>query len=154
MKKSRMIMAALGVAVIIGVPILGASVAPARESVAAHSLRHTEGGLGIVWLAPLANRTEFYGGAVIPVRIMLLDEDATAIEKANVTVWVNDLPASSPGAVNAANMMKNLHGSLYIFNLDTKPYQAGPGSPPIALKVLAKAPDDRNFFDTLMLTLD
>lgn len=154
MKKSRIIMAALGVAVIVGVPILGASVAPARESVAAHSLRHTEGGLGVTWLAPLADRTDFYGGAVIPVKILLTDEDGGPITGANVTVWVNDLPASSPGAVNVGNMMKNTHDSVYMFNLDTKPYQAGPGSPPIALKILAKSPDDRTFTETKMLSLD
>lgn len=143
MKGSRMVMVALGIAVVLSMPVMGLALAtPNAGVVAAHSL--TREPLVITPLPPISIRTVFYGGSVIPVRIMLTDpDDNSGILGANVTVWVNGVAGASPGNVNMGNSMKELGGGMYQFNLNTKPYPAGPGSEPSVIKVLAKASDDR-----------
>lgn len=138
---------------VLSLPLIGMALAAPRVDVTAHALSREP--LAIKLLPPLAMRTDFYGGAVIPIKILLTDpDDGTGIAGANVTVWVDDVAAASPGAVNMGNTMKDLGGGMYMFNLNTKPYPAGPGSPLIDVKILAKAGEDRGGVADVLLSLD
>ena len=66
----------------------------------------------------------------------------------------NGQPAASPGNVDMGNMMKDAGSGRYLFNLDTKPYPAGPGSSPIKISITAKSPDDRSGALDVMVSLD
>lgn len=146
-------LAALGMAMVLSLPLIGMALATPKADVAAHAL--TREPLVITVLPPLAMRTDFYGGSVIPVKILLTDpDDGTGIAGANVTVWVNGDPASSHGAVNMVNVMKDMGGGLYMYNLNTKPYPAGPGSAPIDVKIVAIGMEDRGGEVDLLLSLD
>jgi len=94
---------------------------------------------------PVKNRTTWYGGAVIPVRILVTDpnDNESALDNATVTLWVNNLPASGPGKSQTNNTFINLGGGYYQYNLETKPYPAGPGSEPIFITIDVVAADDR-----------
>ncbi len=128
MRRSIAIFAALGLMAVLSLPALGVPVA-ARDP------------LNITLLPPLAMRTEWYGGAVIPLRVNVTDPDEGPREGANVTVWVNGQAATGTG-LNVGNMMKDMGAGIYQFNLKTKPYPAGPGSDPIVISIIAETGDD------------
>jgi len=144
MKGGKYVLVALGLAMVLSLPLIGMALSTPKADVYAHAL--SRGPLKVTLLPPLAMRTEWYGGAVIPIRVSVTDHDEpNGTSGANVTVWVNGVAAASSGAVNMGNVMKEMGGGLYQFNLNTKPYPAGPGSEPIPIKVLAtKATEDRN----------
>ena len=153
MKKTRKIVVTLALVMVLAMPVLGLSLAAPKATNTAHALRFGEG-VTIDFLAPLKNRTDFYGGAVLPVKVLVIDNDDAPAKGANVTIWVNNLPATSVGALNTGNQMKNLQGGLYMYNLNTKPYPAGPGSPPITIKVIAFVPEDHPAEASVIITLD
>jgi hypothetical protein len=129
LRRSIAIFAALGMVAVLALPALGMPAA-ARES------------FRITVLAPLAMTNEWHGGAVIPIRVNVTDPDVGGREGASVIVLVNTEPATSPGKASMGNMMKDMGAGIYQFNLDTKPYPAGPGSEPIHIVIIAEAPDD------------
>jgi len=134
LRRSFAVFAALGLMAVLSLPALGMPVA-ARDP------------LEIKLLSPLANRSEWYGGAVIPLRVNVTDPDfgsgdlGEGREGANVTVWVNAQPATGTG-LNMGNVMKDMGGGIYQFNLKTKPYPAGPGTEPIHIVIIAETGDD------------
>ncbi len=153
MRKTQKIAVAMALVIVMAMPVLGLSLAAPKTAAPVHALRFGEG-VTIDFLAPLANRTDFYGGAVIPVKVLIIDNDDVPAKGANVTIWVNDQPATSVGALNTGNHMKNLQGGLYMYNLNTKPYPAGPGSPPITIKVMAWVQEDHPDEELVVITLD
>ncbi len=153
MRKSVMAMATFVIVLALSVPVLGTSLAGPRQAIGAHELHRGEG-VNIVFLAPLANRSDFYGGQVMPIRIDLTDIDDSDILHANMTVWVNGQPATSIGLPGMGNNMVETHPGIYQYNLNTKPYPAGPGSAPIDLGILAQTPDDRQFEAHKSISLD
>ncbi len=124
-KLSIAIVAALAVA--IGIPALG--FAPAVMAQAT---------LDITLMHPVEGRTFWYGGAGMPV-VVLLTMDGNAVTDASATIWVNGVAGTGPGKAMDANNFMNLGDGLYQFNLETKPYPAGPGSAPIMVEVMASA---------------
>lgn len=153
MRKLGIALVVFGVAIALSVPILGPTLVAPRATLGAHELHRGEG-VNVVFLAPVANRSDFYGGQVIPIRIDLTDNDDSDVLGANVTVWVNGEPATSIGLPAMGNKMVEIHPGIYQFNLNTKPYPAGPGSQPIDLGILAKVPDDRMFEAHKSISLD
>ncbi len=145
MDKWRMTIVALSLAAILSVPMFGIALAAPATNVVANEQKGTADALTVELLPPLENRSTWYGGAVIPIRVVVLDENDTALANVNVTVWVNGVPGTSPGHSFMGNKMMNTHDGVYQFNLETKPYPAGPGSDPIVIRVLAIAAnhDDR-----------
>ncbi len=124
--RKMMIAVALGLAFAIGTPMLGiAQVAAATD------------GLEIMIMHPVEGRTFWYGGAVMPVVVSVTD-NGNPVTDANVTLWVNGVAASGPGKAMDANNFVNLGGGMYQYNLNTKPYPAGPGSEPIMVEVMAE----------------
>lgn len=128
MRRSIAIVAALGIMAVLSLPVLGMPVA-ARDP------------LDIKLLSPLVGRTSWYGGAVIPVRVNVTDPDEGPREGAHVTVWVNGQPATGVG-LSTGNVMKDLGAGQYQYNLNTKPYPAGPGSDPIDISIIAEFGED------------
>ncbi len=154
LRKSNLIMACIGMAILLGAPALAGALPQAQKTVPAQTLRHMEGPLAITFMDPLFKRTDFYGGSVIPVKILLVDEDSDPIVNATVTVWVNDQPAIGLPHFTDGNTMKNIQGNMYMFLLDTKSYPAGPGSEPITLTIKAVSPDDHTDTADLSISLD
>lgn len=140
MRKSSMIVVAIGLATALSIPVFGMTLAAPETHYVAQILKREP--LDVKLLPPLQMRTEWYGGAVIPIRVIVSDPDEGGVAGATVGIWVNDLPGTSPGSVDMNNMLKDLGRGVYMFNLDTKPYQAGPGSQPIKIVISASAPDD------------
>lgn len=152
MRNIQKLAVALSVVIVLAMPVVGLSLASPKTVVPAHALRMGEG-VTVDFLAPLADRTSFYGGSVIPVRVLVIDNDDVPTKGANVTIWVNDMPAKSPGVVDTGNQMKNLRGGMYMFNLDTKSYPAGPGSLPIVIKVSVFVPEDHPVEEEVEISL-
>ncbi len=154
MRKTTMALIAIAAVVAMAMPAALSVTAPA-PSMKATTLEE-RGGLELKLLAPLVKRTEWYGGAVIPVRILLTDKDlGISVAGANATIWVNDVAGTSVGSqVSMGNNFTDLGGGMYMFNLNTKPYPAGPGSPQITIKIVAHAPDDRGAELVKMLSLN
>jgi len=128
-----MVAIAVGLSIALSTPILGLTVA-------------ARGGdpLNVTILPPVKDRTSWYGGAVIPIKILVTDpDDNSSIENANVTLWVNNNPATGPGKSQMNNTFVDLGEGYYQYNLNTKPYPAGPGSQPIFITITVMAPDDR-----------
>lgn len=140
MRKMSALVLALGLAVVMSMPVMSIMAAPAVQTARTTSERED---LNIELLAPLLGKTQWYGGAVIPVKVLLTDSDEKAVTGANVTLWVKDVPATSPGKSFPGNQFIDLGGGMYQYNLNTKPYPAGPGSPMFVMDIVAKAPDDR-----------
>jgi len=154
MHKRGFVIAAIGLAIVMSLPAIGTTMTMSKESLSAHTLRHGEGALGVSPLPPLKDLTDFYGGATLPLRVLVTDADETGIIDAEVTVWVNGEPATSTNHPEMGNTMTRLNGNLYQFNLDTRPYPAGPGTEPIVLLIVAMTPDDRSFEFSTEITLN
>ncbi len=134
---------AVGLAIALSAPVIGATVT-------------ARGGdpLKVTILPPLANKTSWYGGAVLPVRIHVADpDDNSPIEGANATLWVNNQAATGRGMSVTNNTFREIGAGDYQYNLDTKPYPAGPGSVRILLTITVTAPDDRTIDVDLLLSL-
>ena len=140
MGKLSAIVLAIGLAVVMSMPVLGIMTVP-RAQKASMSVERED--LHIELLAPLQGKTQWYGGAVIPVKVMLTDPDDNVVTGANVTLWVNGTAATSPGKSFVGNTFLDLGGGMYQYNINTKPYPAGPGSPDFVMEITAKAPEDR-----------
>ena len=151
MRKSRMRVVALGLATILSLPVLGMALAAPRESMTARILKGEA--IDITVLPPLAKRTTWYGGAVIPVKVLVVDPDEGIVENGNVTLWVNEMPATSPGNANVDNNFTYIGEGMYQFNLNTKPYPAGPGSEPIKIDILVVMSDDHETMEELFIAL-
>lgn len=141
MERTRKAIIAFGIAMILGAPVFGFAMAAPVASVPASIMHHQEL-LTLTLMPPLAQRTSWYGGAVIPLLVSVWDENENSISNATVTVWVNGFAATSPGHTFMGNTMKYAHGSVYFYLLATKPYPAGPGSSPIVITIQATTPDD------------
>src|SRR5512136_1432667 len=117
--KAKLLVLALGVAMVLPATLLFS--VPVRA----------DGGMQLVVLPPISKRTDFYGGSVIPLKFQLFDSNGNVISDATGTAWVNGLPATTVGHANVGNMFRfDSKSGIYIYNLNTKPLQAGPGSPP------------------------
>jgi len=87
-------------------------------------------------MPPISKRTDFYGGAVIPLKFQLFDSNGKTISDATATVWVNGEPGTSSGHANMGNMFRyDVKAEMYIYNLNTKPLPAGPGSAPSTITI-------------------
>lgn len=142
MEKLRMALLALGIAAILSMPVFGIALATPAADVVANIQVHQDS-LRVKLLAPLADRSDWYGGTVIPVRVLVTDEDNASVSNATVTIWVNGTAATSPGHSFMGNTMVLAHDGMYQFNLETKPYPAGPGSSPITITIKATTPEDK-----------
>ncbi len=155
MRKTTAIVCAVGVALLLSIPMLSiAMAAPVGNVIAVvQSTDHEK--LDIKVLPPLAARTisdtpetleaVWYGGAVIPIRILVTDPDGATLEVSNatVTVWINGtVPATSVGMMSTGNTMTHLYGGVYQFNLNTKGLPAGPGAPEVSVLLSASAFED------------
>ena len=143
MRRSTMVLMAVGLSVALSTPILGLTVA-------------ARGGdpLVVKILPPLENKTSWYGGAVIPVKIFVADpDDGSPILDANATLWVNNVPATGPGKSMMNNTFVNLGGGYYQYNLNTKPYPAGPGSERIEITITVMASEERTLDTDILLAL-
>ncbi len=126
---------AFGLAFAFAAPILGVALS-AASPIAARTA--ADDSLTITLMPPVQGRTFWYGGAVMPV-IVLITENGTAVTNASATLWVNGTAAMGPGKAFTGNMFLNLGEGMYQYNLNTKPYPAGPGSAPIMVEVMAQA---------------
>lgn len=135
MRKSFASLMAIGLALAFAVPVLGSALTFNAAAGAG------PGKLDVTLLAPLAGKTQWYGGAAIPVKVTVVDPDGEGFD-ANVTLWVNGEPATARGGLNMDNSFKFMGENIYQYNLDTRPYPAGPGSAPIVIKVLATEVED------------
>lgn len=152
LRRSAIIAVALSLAVVLGVPILGMNLAVTSTPTTAHILKGDV--LHMELLPPLLKRTSWYGGAVIPVKVLLTDpDDGSIVDNATVKLLVNDMPAASPGKVNVGNNFTYLGDGIYQFNLNTKPYPAGPGSAPIKIGITAMAWEERSASLELSMSL-
>lgn len=133
MRKATKVAIAVCISLALALPIVAISAAARGDP------------LTVTIQSPVKNRTTWYGGAVIPVRILVTDpnDNESALDDANVTLWVNNLPATGPGMSQMNNTFTNLGGGYYQFNLNTKPYPAGPGSEPIFITIDVQTADDR-----------
>ncbi len=129
-------MVAVALAIAIGTPVLG--FAPSVAAPLTARAAQASDGLEIMLQHPVEGRTFWYGGAVMPV-VVLLTDNGNVVTDASVTLWVNGAPATGPGKVMVGNMFNNLGEGLYQYNLETKPFPAGPGSVPIMVEVMASA---------------
>ena len=78
-------------------------------------------------LPPIANRNDFYGGSTIPVKFQLTDTAGHPVSTATATISVD---GASPLPPNTGNTFSySASDQVYHYNLSTKPYSAGPGSP-------------------------
>lgn len=152
MRKSTMIVVAIGLAMALSLPILGMTLAAPKATMTAQITDRE--GLHIKLLPPLLGKTEWYGGAVIPVRVLVTEPDESNLVGASVTLWVNHMPAASPGNVNMGNNFTEMGKGIFQFNLNTKPYPAGPGSEPITLDIITQASDDRTTGLELLIHLN
>ncbi len=74
-----------------------------------------------VAVAPISNRTFFYGGSTMPVKFQLLDSSGNIISTATATIWVNGAPGTTNGGANTGNNFRfDPSSGLYIYNLSTK----------------------------------
>lgn len=122
--KARLLVLALGVAMVLPATLFLS--VPARA----------DGGMQLVVLPPISKRTEFYGGSVIPLKFQLFDSSGMVVSDAMGTAWVNGLPATTVGHANMGNMFRfDPKSEIYIYNLNTKPLPAGPGSPPSTITI-------------------
>jgi len=72
-------------------------------------------------VAPISNRTFFYGGSTMPVKFELLDSSGNVVSNATATIWVNGQPGTTNGNANAGNNFRfDSSSGLYIYNLSTK----------------------------------
>ncbi len=118
MNLRRMRIVALGL-VALALPLAALAAVPAQA----------DSGLQLVVLPPLSGRTLFYGGSVLPVQFMVLDSSGNAVTTATATIWVNGAAGTSVGNLKSFGNNFRLDGLVYIYNLNTKPLPAGPGSP-------------------------
>ncbi len=143
MRRATMLVMSVGLAFALSMPVLGATV-----------LARGGDPLNVTILPPVSNRDSWYGGAVMPIKILVTDpDDNSSIENANVTLWVNDLAATGPGKSMMNNTFVDLGGGYYQYNLETKPYPAGPGSPKIEITITVIAPDDRTRDVDILMSL-
>jgi hypothetical protein len=126
----------LGVALLLSLPL--AAAIPAN--VAAQ-------GDTIVPGAPISFMTKYYGGATLPVKFMLIDPEGNPIGDANATVWVwwpglsSPIPGTASGKSNMGNSFRFLPDDMmYIYNLNTKPFPAGPGSGEVTITIKVTEP--------------
>lgn len=114
----------------------------------------TENGYTFTALSPISFVTDFYGGATLPVKFMLTDENGSAVTDAQATIWVNGAAGTASGHSNSGNSFRyDPSEMLYIYNLNTKPYPAGPGSPTstITIKVVV---GDTTLTENFVVSLD
>jgi len=124
MNRASVSILALGIAVLAIAPVILAT--PARA----------DNGIQFVAMPPISKRTDFYGGAVIPLKFQLFDSNGKTISDATATVWVNGEPGTSSGHANMGNMFRyDVKAEMYIYNLNTKPLPAGPGSAPSTITI-------------------
>lgn len=72
-------------------------------------------------VAPISDRTFFYGGSTMPVKFQLLDSSGSVVSTATATIWVNGQPGITNGNANAGNNFRFDSSSvLYLYNLSTK----------------------------------
>ena len=72
-------------------------------------------------VAPISDRTFFYGGSTMPVKFQLLDSAGNIVSTATATIWVNSQPGTTNGGANDANNFRfDSSSGLYIYNLSTK----------------------------------
>src|SRR5512136_1843551 len=114
----------------------------------------TVNGYTFTALSPISIRTDFYGGATIPVKFMLTDQDGNVVTDAQATIWVNGAAGTASGNSNSGNSFRfDPSAMLYIYNLNTKPYPAGPGSPTstITIKIVVGG---TTLMENFVVTLD
>lgn len=140
MNRSNKVLATLGLTMALSLTVIGMTLAAPKTHVATTLVERES--LDMKLLAPLEKRTSWHGGAVLPVRVFLKEPDKP-LSGANVTISVNDMPGTSIQSVDQGNNFTDLGGGFYQFNLDTRPYQAGPGSEPINIVIIVHSPDDR-----------
>lgn len=144
MRRLTMVAIAVGLSLALSTPILGLGVAA-----------RTIDPLTVTVLPPVKDRTFWYGGAVMPVKVLVTDPDdnESPVAGANVTLWVNENPATGPGNSQMGNTFRDLGGGYYQYNLDTKPYPAGPGTAPIIVLIMVIAPEDHEDDATVIMPL-
>ena len=142
MRMTKMAIVAIGMAALFVAPGLLATQAKADSTVT------------YVAMPPISKRTDFYGGAVIPVKFMLLDGNGQPISDAQATIWVNGAPGTSAGHANMGNTFRfDMKSMTYIYNLNTKPLPAGPGSPPSTITVMVVS-GTTTLTENFVVTLD
>jgi len=140
--KAKLLVMALGVAMVLPATLFFSF--PVRA----------DAGMQLVVLPPISKRTDFYGGAVIPLKFQLFDSNGMVISDATGTAWVNGTPATTVGHANVGNMFRfDPKSDLYIYNLNTKPLPAGPGSPPSTIEIMVVA-GGTTMMESFTVTLD
>ena len=96
---------------------------------------------------PVSFVTKYYGGATLPLKFMLLDSEGNPVGDANATVWAwwpglpEPIPGTASGKSNMGNMFRFLPDDMmYIYNLNTKPFPAGPGSGNVTITIKVTEP--------------
>jgi len=64
------------------------------------------GGYEMVVQPPISTMTDFYGGATIPVKFQLLDENGNIVSDATATLWVNGNAATASGRSDSGNTFR------------------------------------------------
>ncbi len=153
MRKLSKIMLALGLVMVMSMPVMSLTMAAPRTNVA-KVMDNERGDLDLTLLAPVEGRTFWYGGAAMPVRVMLTEhDDGTSVVGANITLWVNGTAGVPRIKGMTTNVFVDMGDGMYMFILDTRPYPAGPGSPTFKFDIVANAPDDRSVGITVELML-
>lgn len=162
MSKGNKTVMGLAVVAVISLAMLALVTLGAVALVSAASTGNASGGSasttvdGITYtaLSPISFVTDFYGGATLPVKFMLTDQNGNVITDAQATIWVNGAAGTASGHSNSGNSFRFDPTSMsYIYNLSTKPYPAGPGSPTstITVKVVV---GDTTITQNYVLSLD
>ncbi len=114
----------------------------------------TVNGYTLTAMTPISIRTDFYGGATIPVKFMLTDQNGNVVTDAQATIWVNGAAGTASGNSNSGNSFRfDPSSMLYIYNLNTKPYPAGPGSPTSTITIKAVV-GDTTLMENFVVSLD
>ena len=93
-------------------------------------------GFTLTALSPISTLTDFYGGATLPVKFMLTDPQGNIVTDAQATIWVSGAAGTASGHSNSGNNFRfDSTAMMYIYNLNTKPYPAGPGSPTVTITI-------------------
>ncbi len=113
-----------------------------------------DSGVQIVPLTPIANRTDFYGGSVLPVKFELVDGNGNFVNTATATLWVNGDAATTRGNFNTGNTFRIVEDTIYKYNLDTSPLPAGPNSPASTITILVTLADGSTLSQSFTCTFD
>jgi hypothetical protein len=114
----------------------------------------TANGYTLTALSPISIRTDFYGGATIPVKFTLTDQNGNIVSDAQATIWVNGAAGTASGNSNSGNSFRyDTTAMMYIYNLNTKPYPAGPGSPTSTITIKAIV-GDTTLMESFVVSLD